>query len=81
MTVGSAHVVGGGIAGLAAAAALARSGWQVVVLEQSAEVREFGAGIYLKENSLQPLDGVGVSQALRASGVKLDEVRIVDETG
>lgn len=81
MTAGTAHVVGAGIAGLAAAAALARAGWHVVVLEQSPEAREFGAGIYLKENSLQPLDAVGVSQRLEAAGTKLDEIRIVDETG
>lgn len=37
---GQAIVVGGGIGGLAAAAALRRIGWQAVVLERAAELRE-----------------------------------------
>ena len=51
-----AHVVGGGIGGLTAAACLARRGWQVTVHERSAQLREIGAGIYLKENSLRVLE-------------------------
>ncbi len=78
---GSVNVVGAGIAGLAAAAALARSGWQVRVLEEAPETREFGAGIYLKENSLQQLDEVGISETLLSRGVRLAEVRILDEGG
>lgn len=51
-----AHVVGGGIGGLTAAACLARRGWQVTVHERSSQLREIGAGIYLKENSLRVLE-------------------------
>ncbi len=79
MTGRAANVVGAGIGGLSAAAALALAGWQVRIFEQAEDPREFGAGIYLKENSLQPLDRVGVSELLLARGVKLDEVRILDE--
>lgn len=81
LTPGSAAVVGAGIGGLAAAAALARSGWGVRVYERAAEAREFGAGIYLKENSLRPLDATGTSDLLAGQGVKLEEVRILDEKG
>lgn len=81
LTPGSAAVVGAGIGGLAAAAALARTGWAVRIYERAPEAREFGAGIYLKENSLQPLDATVVSARLGEQGVKLDEVRILDERG
>ena len=39
-----AEIAGAGIAGLAAAAALAGRGWQVRVHERDAELRELGAG-------------------------------------
>jgi 2-polyprenyl-6-methoxyphenol hydroxylase-like FAD-dependent oxidoreductase len=51
-----AHVVGGGIGGLTAAACLARRGWKVTVHERTSQLREIGAGIYLKENSLRVLE-------------------------
>ncbi|MGZ5724290.1 MAG: NAD(P)-binding protein, partial [Caldimonas sp.] len=38
-------IAGAGIGGLAAALALAREGFRVEVLEQSAEIGEIGAGI------------------------------------
>jgi 2-polyprenyl-6-methoxyphenol hydroxylase-like FAD-dependent oxidoreductase len=74
-------VAGGGIAGFAAAAALARHGFDVTIYEASDEPREFGAGIYLKENSLQVLDQLGISEALAAKGARLKAVRLVDEAG
>ncbi|GAA1787191.1 NAD(P)-binding protein [Planosporangium flavigriseum] len=74
-------IAGGGIAGFAAAAALARHGFDVRVYEQSEEPREFGAGIYLKENSLQVLDRLGISDQLAAKGQRLNAVRVVDEAG
>jgi 2-polyprenyl-6-methoxyphenol hydroxylase-like FAD-dependent oxidoreductase len=77
----TAVVAGGGIAGFAAAAALVRHGFDVTVYEESEEPREFGAGIYLKENSLQVLDELGVAERLIKGGVRLRAVRIVDETG
>ncbi len=39
-------IAGGGIGGIATALALARAGFAVRVLEQSASVREVGAGIH-----------------------------------
>lgn len=44
---GRALVVGGGIAGLAAAVALRRRDWQVTLLERQPEISEVGAGISL----------------------------------
>lgn len=40
----TAVIVGGGIAGLAAAISLTNHGWQVTVAERQAEPREAGAG-------------------------------------
>ena len=41
--------------------------------------REFGAGIYLKENSLPVLDALGVGDAIAAAGERIHTARIVDE--
>lgn len=67
----TAVVVGAGIGGLAAAAGLARSGWQVTVLERTAEVRESGAGISLLANAQRSLDQLGVGAAVRARSVSM----------
>jgi len=56
MAARKAHVVGGGIAGMAVAACLARRKWEVTLHERSSELREIGAGIFLKENSLRVLE-------------------------
>lgn len=75
---GTAEIVGGGLAGLAAAVALARRGWSVRVHERAAELREIGAGLYLKENALRALDDMGVSGAGLARAVRLDQMDVVD---
>jgi 2-polyprenyl-6-methoxyphenol hydroxylase-like FAD-dependent oxidoreductase len=66
---GQAIVVGGGIGGLAAAVALHRMGWQAVVLERAAELREIGAGMSQAPNALRTLDELGVGAQARAVGV------------
>lgn len=54
-----AIIAGGGIAGLAAGAALAQRGWVVRIYERSPELRTFGAGIYIWENGLRVLESLG----------------------
>ena len=54
------EIAGGGIAGLTAAIAFARQGWQVRVHERSPGIRPDGAGIYLWENGLRVLETLGV---------------------
>src|SRR6187431_2723766 len=49
-------VVGGGVAGLAAAVRLARSGARVTVIEQAPEFGEIGAGLQLGPNATRLLD-------------------------
>ena len=46
----TALIAGGGIAGMASALALARTGWQVRVLEQAPAFAEVGAGVQLGPN-------------------------------
>ena len=59
-------IAGGGIGGLAAAHALARKGFPVRVLEQSAEFREAGAGIQLGPNIFRALGKLGLKDAVLA---------------
>jgi 2-polyprenyl-6-methoxyphenol hydroxylase-like FAD-dependent oxidoreductase len=63
MKSGHAEIAGAGIAGLAAAAALSQRGWSVAVHERDAEVRAFGAGIFIYENGLRVLEALGALDA------------------
>jgi 2-polyprenyl-6-methoxyphenol hydroxylase-like FAD-dependent oxidoreductase len=69
--VNEAVVVGAGLGGLAAAAALRGRGWAVTVLERRPAATEPGAGIALWPNALRALDGIDptVAAAVRAEGV------------
>ena len=53
-------VVGAGIAGLAAACALARQGAAVEVLEQAPEIAEVGAGLQVSPNGARVLAALGL---------------------
>lgn len=76
-----AEIAGGGIAGLAAGMMLARSGWSVRVHERSSEIRESGAGIYLRDNSLNVLDEYGLFERLAEQGTKLERALSIDRNG
>ena len=65
-------VAGGGIGGLAAALALVRQGFQVVVLEQAAQIGEIGAGIQLGPNAFHAFDALGVGDKTRNRAVFTD---------
>ncbi|MFF7163249.1 FAD-dependent monooxygenase [Streptomyces sp. NPDC008086] len=60
-----AVVIGGGIGGLTAAAALHRSGWDVTVLERAPSLEPVGAAISLAPNSLRALDVIGLGDEIR----------------
>jgi 2-polyprenyl-6-methoxyphenol hydroxylase-like FAD-dependent oxidoreductase len=76
-----AEIAGGGIAGLNAAIVLARLGWSVRVHERSPEIRESGAGIFLRKNSIDVLDSIGAFADLAPQGVKILKARIADQEG
>lgn len=63
-------VVGGGIAGLSAAAFLARAGITCAVYEQAAEVHEVGAGIQLSPNGSRLLHRAGLAGYLSRVAVR-----------
>ena len=65
-------VAGGGIGGLAAALALVRQGFHVVVLEQAPEIGEIGAGIQLGPNAFAAFDALGVGEKARGRAVYTD---------
>jgi 2-polyprenyl-6-methoxyphenol hydroxylase-like FAD-dependent oxidoreductase len=58
----SAIVVGSGIGGLAAAIALERSRYEVLVLEQAPELTEVGAGLTLWPNGVRALAALGLGE-------------------
>lgn len=64
----TAAVVGGGIGGLAAAAALARAGIEATVYEQAAEVGEVGAGVLIGPNGVRLLHRLGLAGAIDEAG-------------
>jgi 2-polyprenyl-6-methoxyphenol hydroxylase-like FAD-dependent oxidoreductase len=73
-----AEIAGAGLAGLAAAAALARRGWEVRVHEKGSELREIGAGIYLFENALRALEDVGAYDEVAAEGEEIHDATLHD---
>ncbi|MGW3208779.1 FAD-dependent oxidoreductase [Streptomyces sp. NPDC001135] len=60
-----ALVIGGGIGGLAAAAALHTRGWDVTVLERAPSLEPAGAAISLAPNALRALDVLGIGEEIR----------------
>jgi len=65
-------IAGGGIGGLAAALALVRQGFEVLVLEQAAEIGEIGAGIQLGPNAFHAFDALGIGEKARGRAVYTD---------
>jgi 2-polyprenyl-6-methoxyphenol hydroxylase-like FAD-dependent oxidoreductase len=61
----TAIVIGGGIGGLTAAAALKRKGWQVLVLERAPSLDPIGSALAVMPNALLCLDVLGVGDAVR----------------
>jgi 2-polyprenyl-6-methoxyphenol hydroxylase-like FAD-dependent oxidoreductase len=72
----TAVVVGAGIGGLAAAGALARSGWQVTLLEQADRVRPGRTALVLWPNGIRALRALGLGDGLDAIGTPLGETGV-----
>ncbi|KTT20601.1 3-hydroxybenzoate 6-monooxygenase [Pseudacidovorax intermedius] len=71
-------VAGGGIGGIAAALALVRRGFDVMVLEQAGQLGEIGAGIQLGPNAFAAFDALGIGEIARARAVYTDEMVMHD---
>jgi salicylate hydroxylase len=59
-------IIGGGIAGLAAALALHRRGVEVTVYEQAAALSEIGAGVQMTPNAMNALRLLGLEESAMA---------------
>lgn len=69
-------IVGGGIAGMTCATALAQAGFAAILLESAPEFGEIGAGVTLSPNAMKGLDHIGICEAVAAAGVEPARQRI-----
>ncbi|WP_431951649.1 FAD-dependent monooxygenase [Nocardia lijiangensis] len=77
----SVMIVGAGVAGLTAATALARKGWQVEIAEASPYRATAGWGLCLTGPSLRALDVLGLADACSAVGYGMSVITHVDVDG
>jgi 2-polyprenyl-6-methoxyphenol hydroxylase-like FAD-dependent oxidoreductase len=61
-------IVGGGLAGLAAANALAKFHFEFEIFEQARTLSEIGAGISISSQAVKALEAIGVGEKLAAIG-------------
>lgn len=67
-------IIGGGLGGLAAALAFARTGASVTVYEQAAAPTEVGAGIQISPNGARVLAALGLEEAAKANAIRSEAV-------
>ncbi|MCR8644497.1 FAD-dependent monooxygenase [Paenibacillus sp. N1-5-1-14] len=72
-------ISGAGLSGLTLGTALAQRGWDVQILERSAELREIGAGLYTWENGLKVLEDIGVYEDIREHVELITKLDMIDE--
>jgi 2-polyprenyl-6-methoxyphenol hydroxylase-like FAD-dependent oxidoreductase len=77
----TATVVGGGIAGLASAVALAQAGWRVTVLERAAAFGEVGAGLATTGNGMTALAALGLDEAIHEVAYQTGTAGMEDQAG
>lgn len=71
-------ILGAGVAGLAAARALAMRGARVTVLEQADAIREVGAGLQISPNGAAVLKALDLGAGLAACSVRAEAVELCD---
>ena len=76
-----AIVIGGGIAGLAAAVAARAAGIDATVYEQADRLEEVGAGLTLAPNAMVAASRLGVADDLRGRGERAERVRVPNARG
>jgi 2-polyprenyl-6-methoxyphenol hydroxylase-like FAD-dependent oxidoreductase len=74
-----AEIAGGGIAGLMMACVLGKRGWSVRLHERGSELREIGAGLFLKENGILALKEIGAFTRLEPCMVRIKEGKVFNE--
>ena len=75
------EIIGAGLSGLAAAVRFAQLGWQVTLHERSADLRMFGAGIWLWESGLRTLQVLGAYERATYRARTIKEWRVADGRG
>ncbi len=81
MSVRRVLIVGGGIAGLATAAGLARCGIDCEIVERTEVWKPVGAGIVLGVNAMAMLSRLGLAAAVAERGTRLGRGSITDQDG
>jgi 2-polyprenyl-6-methoxyphenol hydroxylase-like FAD-dependent oxidoreductase len=81
MTTRVVEIIGAGLAGLVAANRFAQLGWKVRIHERNAELRMFGAGIWLWESGLKTLETIGAYDQAVARARSIREWQIRDSKG
>lgn len=76
-----AVIVGGGIGGLATAAAATRRGMRATVVERSDAYRPVGGGLTLAANAMHALEAVGAAEEVAAAGAPLRLGAVRDPAG
>jgi len=69
-------ILGGGVAGLALARALALRGARVTLLDQTDAIREVGAGLQVSPNGAAVLKALGLGPALDAASIRAEAVEL-----
>lgn len=64
------YIAGAGITGMTLALALAKFGAAVVILERSATISEFGAGLQISPNARKVLNNLGLDQAVASHSLE-----------
>ncbi|WP_123026708.1 FAD-dependent oxidoreductase [Mycolicibacterium stellerae] len=77
----TAEIAGAGLSGLLLATRLAQLGWTVRLHERNADLRMFGAGIWIWESGLRALEVVGAYDRATARARTIAEWRIADRNG
>jgi 2-polyprenyl-6-methoxyphenol hydroxylase-like FAD-dependent oxidoreductase len=81
MTKKTVEILGAGLAGLVAGNRLAQLGWKVRIHERNADLRMFGAGIWLWESGLKTLETIGAFEAAVTRARSIREWQIRDHRG
>ena len=71
-------IAGGGIGGLTAALALAQNGAKVDVLEQTAVLKEVGAGLQQGPNAMQVHAALGIDKDIQSASFEPDSIEFRD---